>query len=633
MTNFVYAQNLQNSDATARRNTNFSEVMQLFSQECLKDTVFKAEYIAQKINYRDSFPFINYDKNFIQWANDEKVKIFYEKLKKTHCRKLKMLHIGDSHVQFDLISGTMRDYMQQNFGYGGRGLIMPYSAMNTHSAYDYASSHRGKWEYAKNVQRDHHYPVGVTGATVYTNDRQASLKFVFRKGFVNENFTKIKIFCKTSPESYDIRVHYSEGQEPISVSCANTDQLFVEVNLPTPSNAIELFMEKTDSNQRFFECYGISVETPTDSGVLYNSVGINGAGYKSTLRQALFPKQLQELDPDFVMIDLGGNDFRPGKIDTQQLKNDLSTIIDMVQKTLPDALIMVTNAQDCYWNRGKRNIHECGIFAKTTEEVSFAKKCAYYNYYDISGGRYSMLEWRKNNLAQQDYIHLTSAGYRVKGNLYVNALMNSFYTLLANPRVPQLFLPESKPFDMSEQEMLSVNDSDPKRLEARNKKLAEKEAKNSAKTETKSEIVAENKKTYLVKKGDNLGWIAQKFGVSVKELKAWNNIKKNKIKAGSELLVFQEKSVLIAKKTEKAEKAPAQAKEQKTEVLAKNEKNIVKTTNFNAPANAKGSKYTVKKRDSLWKIAKRLNVSVEKIRSLNKLKSDELQVGDILIIK
>ncbi|WP_457639595.1 LysM peptidoglycan-binding domain-containing protein [Persephonella sp.] len=102
--------------------------------------------------------------------------------------------------------------------------------------------------------------------------------------------------------------------------------------------------------------------------------------------------------------------------------------------------------------------------------------------------------------------------------------------------------------------------------------------------------------TYTVKRGDNLGKIAKKYGVSVKEIIKANNLKKPYIiRPGQKL------------------KIPVKSKK--------------KTSTYCAV------KHKVRPGDSLIKIAKKYRVWVKDIKRLNNLKSDTLYVGQVLCIK
>lgn len=97
------------------------------------------------------------------------------------------------------------------------------------------------------------------------------------------------------------------------------------------------------------------------------------------------------------------------------------------------------------------------------------------------------------------------------------------------------------------------------------------------------------KTTYTVQKGDSLWVIANKYGITTEELKSYNNLKSNLLSIGQVLKIPQGKT---------------------------------STENI----------YTVKKGDSLWTIANRYNTTVEKIKVLNNLTSNLLSIGQHLKI-
>ncbi len=113
---------------------------------------------------------------------------------------------------------------------------------------------------------------------------------------------------------------------------------------------------------------------------------------------------------------------------------------------------------------------------------------------------------------------------------------------------------------------------------------------------------------YKVKSGDVLGSIALRHGVRVEDLKAWNNLSGTVIRAGQVLTVWApaSKQVAAAKTTQAA-----------AVVLL--------------PADTKT--YTVQPGDTLWDISRKVpGLTIEKIKTLNNLKSNTLKPGQKLIL-
>lgn len=114
-------------------------------------------------------------------------------------------------------------------------------------------------------------------------------------------------------------------------------------------------------------------------------------------------------------------------------------------------------------------------------------------------------------------------------------------------------------------------------------------------------------KVHTVKSGEHLSTIAQKYGCTVSELKQWNGIKTATVKPGSKLTVYvYEKRPVDKKAVPPAASAAAPA-------------NAAKAENKEPSGDGKFKYYTVKQGDSLFKIAKENNTTVDELKRLNGL--------------
>ena len=119
---------------------------------------------------------------------------------------------------------------------------------------------------------------------------------------------------------------------------------------------------------------------------------------------------------------------------------------------------------------------------------------------------------------------------------------------------------------------------------------------------------------YRVRNGDNLSKIASRNGVSVSQLRSWNNLKSTRITAGKSLIV--RKKPIDSPVREAGETALAQQ--------TTNPEEVTKTVN---------EYYRVRSGDNLGKIAQKNSVTVAQLKSWNGLSSDRLSVGKQLIVK
>jgi peptidoglycan DL-endopeptidase LytF len=161
--------------------------------------------------------------------------------------------------------------------------------------------------------------------------------------------------------------------------------------------------------------------------------------------------------------------------------------------------------------------------------------------------------------------------------------------------------------------------------------------------------------TYAVQEGNTLYGIAKKFGLTVEQIKQMNNLTTNIIKVGQVLTIHIE-AATIPISTEQAGKEITytivagdnlwrianrfgisvdeikQANNLQTDLLTIGQKLTIPNGKTNQPTEVHKASYTVIKGDTLWAIAKKFNVSVDQLKGSNGLTTNILSVGQQLII-
>ena len=159
------------------------------------------------------------------------------------------------------------------------------------------------------------------------------------------------------------------------------------------------------------------------------------------------------------------------------------------------------------------------------------------------------------------------------------------------------------------------------------------------------EIIEEdvpNENIYIVKSGDTLYGIANKYGMSVQELKDLNKLTSNTLSIGQQLVVSEGNAgtldtytvkagdtlYSIAKKYGLTVSELKQLNNLTSDILSIGQVLNISNSNTSLPSNT----YIVKSGDSLYSIAKKYGITVDALKSANGKTSNLLSIGEILVI-
>jgi lysophospholipase L1-like esterase len=350
-----------------------------------------------------------------------------------------IVHIGDSHIQAGYLSGRTMRLMHQQYGNAGRGWVSPLRITKTNEPADYFISTVVKeWTVGRCIQSIPKSPVGPGGIGIHTVSP-----------FVNFDLS----ITPVNGAGYEFnRVVLYRGEQSMPMLPSGTFRDSVEVfRSPTPpapgivtdtfhidclTDSLQLQTtrrkEGTDSllPATSFDnlYYGFNL-TNGGSGILYHSIGINGAMFVNYTDDS-YVRKLALLNPSLLIISLGTNETFGRRFSTAELTAQITAFVSLLRKYMPDAAILLTTPPECYkrvWVNKKRTYvrnENTERAAKAITTVAEAEGLACWDLFAVTGGKGSSKNWFNGKWMARDRIHFTKDGYTEQGTLLFKALMN-----------------------------------------------------------------------------------------------------------------------------------------------------------------------------------------------------------------
>jgi lysophospholipase L1-like esterase len=337
---------------------------------------------------------------------------------------VRITHYGDSPTTADMITADARVLLQKQFGDAGHGfcLIAKPWAWYEHRGLDVKGEGWVIDPANQSTVKDGLYGLGGVS---------------FRGG--PGAFTRIRL-----KDGSHRRIEVAYLQQPnggaFSVSAGDTELGTVETEGPKPTSGFAAFDIPEHANTFFIRVvtgnvrlFGASFERD-EPGVIYNSLGVNGA-YVNVLSRMFradhLTEQLRHYQPDLVIINYGTNESVYPQFLDSTYENEVRESIRRVRLALPESSILMMSPMD----RGERKSSgEIGtvpaiprlvaIQARVAEEMDVA----FFNTFDAMGGQGTMGRWfeAEPRLVGADFIHPMPGGARIVGNLLYQGILDGY---------------------------------------------------------------------------------------------------------------------------------------------------------------------------------------------------------------
>ncbi|MBI9066975.1 MAG: hypothetical protein JEZ09_06760 [Salinivirgaceae bacterium] len=372
----------------------------------------------------EKYSFVNFSKNeFVIYDSAEYNKLF-DKFTNIGLRgknKVRIVHIGDSHLQADFLSGNFRKRLQTFFlgSMGGRGFIFPYKVAHTNNPMNYRVKSQGNWENCRNIETTIKCPIGLSGITVYTDDNSASISIAIAdKSMPGYDFDKLMVFHDFGSAFYEPIIKNAISVKP------NPQLGYTLFEFENNIDKVVLQLDKKNSKQSKFNLYGFNFDS-NDAGIIYHTVGINGAEFESYLKCEYFEPHLSALEPDWVIVSLGTNDAYTNVFDSALFSTRVDSVIQNIKRAAPNSAILLATPADHRFRKSYINEN-----VKTAANVLKIKAqeyhLSYWDFHEVMGGEGSINHWYYNGMAHTDFLHFTKKGYEFQSHLLFNAFLKTY---------------------------------------------------------------------------------------------------------------------------------------------------------------------------------------------------------------
>jgi len=342
-------------------------------------------------------------------------------------RVVRVLQFGDSHTAADYWSGRMRLRLQDRFGDGGPGWLLPGRPWRgyAHAGVRFLTGQDWPARSLRSAACDGW--VGLPGACVLPvagEDFRIQAAFgAFRVALLGPEGAVVSAQVEP-PEGgpaagpRDVPAMGAEAlQEGRSLAFFGLiDQLSAqprELRLTLPAGASLLGVELLSGRP----------------GVVYDELGLNGAEltdlerWNPALRRAL----LLRTAPDLIILAYGTNDEGTAPGGQQAYAQRLRALLSTLREESGAPVLVVGPLDRVGRARRQRAALARGAdwIIQAMTQASLETGCAFWDARRAMGGYGAILKWKRAGLAQKDLVHLNAPGYRRLGDLMADALLNT----------------------------------------------------------------------------------------------------------------------------------------------------------------------------------------------------------------
>ncbi len=349
---------------------------------------------------------------------------FYDALRQCEQtgRRVRIAYFGDSFIEGDILTGSLRELLQGKYGGGGVGFV-PVSSEVSQFRQTVLLTSRGFLRHVRHGEEPFSPSLqGIMGDYFTTQGSAfAQLKGSSRPLAYLDTCELSTIFYLAQADTMELTCTINGGQpaEPRhettagSVCSSTVEGRIGQVRWSVEGGSATPFFGVTMDNRR---------------GVSLDNFSVRGSDGLQTGRIPLETlSSFQELRPyDLIVLEYGLNVASPGRTDYYGYRKGLVKAVERLKQAFPQAAILIVSVGDRE-ERDEDNgeLHTIdGVLYLLEAQRAVAREChiAFWNLYEAMGGEGGIVRMVEQRQANRDYTHINFQGGRQLARMLFEAL-------------------------------------------------------------------------------------------------------------------------------------------------------------------------------------------------------------------
>ena len=358
-------------------------------------------------------------------GNVGELKNFFESLKETNTKKIRVIHYGDSQIQADIITEFIRENLQKMYGGKGAGYLSIVSndiKMRMTTEHSFSDD----WNFASIITRNpDRLPFGVSGSVAIPKPGSWVNYKCMPYLESTSMFEIAKLYYSGADESSTIK--YSINNGPAVTATLEKGEHVHQLIIDGKTIGNELRITFVSGKEPYF--YGVSLET--GNGIYVDNFPMPGNTGASLLE---IPSNVLSdfnslSDYRLVILSYGNNVSSPNRGIFTVYQNKMLQVIKHLRTAFPKASFLMFSVNDKTVKHNNRFVTnpDVPMLLDTQKKIVNKTKVAFWNLWEAMGGTNSMNEWvnAAPPMALKDFSHFTQEGGHRVADLFVKALTDA----------------------------------------------------------------------------------------------------------------------------------------------------------------------------------------------------------------